>query len=103
MLMLNGEVCGANGNREVKIKFICDSELDNLDVRVEEITEPKTCKYEIKLLTPLVCDQFSMNVYPNLNQTLKSEWDLLYSELHNDIITEKVFKTFFSKTRQVIV
>jgi hypothetical protein len=88
--MLNGEVCGANGNREVKLKFICDADLDELDVKVDEITEPKTCKYEIKLLTPLVCDQFSMNVYPNLNETLKHDWDMLLSQLQNDIITEKV-------------
>lgn len=88
MLMLHGESCGINGDRQVKLKFVCDNG-DDL-IKFESITEPQICKYEILLKTPLVCSQFSLNVYPTLNRTLQHEWDLAYSEYSNQLITEKV-------------
>ena len=101
-LMMNGEACGANESREVKLKFVCDDEsllspsAQHQDmVRVDEITEPKTCRYEIRLKTPLVCEPFSMHVYPQLSSSLKSEWDLIYSEWQADFITEKVQCSYF--------
>ena len=89
MRMLNGEACGADGAREVTLQFVCDQNAE-LDVKIGEISEPKTCKYNIKLNTSLICEKYSMNVYAHLSSDLKHEWDLVYSELQAGLVTEKV-------------
>lgn len=95
--MLNGDECGTNGARQAKIYFICNQ--NDTKTLVEEITEPLVCKYEIKIKTHLVCEKnynlFTMNVYAFLNETLKAEWNQLFTQFKNKFITEKVLKKFF--------
>ena len=107
--MLNGDDCGANGNRETKVIFKCNLQKTGNKTEVESVSEPKTCKYEVVLKSNLVCnvadfeneymseDEFEetlqilpMNVYPHLNETLQKNWDQVYTDFKNKIITEKV-------------
>lgn len=87
--MLNGDDCGSNGPRQAKIFLECNS--NSSETEISEIKEPDTCKYEISLRTPIVCEYNSnaLKVYPYLNETLKSEWDHVYTEFKNNLITEK--------------
>ena len=57
---------------------------------ISEITEPKTCNYKVIFKTPLVCHRNSMLVYPHLNETFQIEWDNIYTEFQNQVVTEKV-------------
>lgn len=95
--MKNGDECGSSGLRQSNIQFSCNSKL--LETQVETVSEPTTCNYVIVLSTPLACESsdptdqelsYSMNVYPSLNESLRVEWDRVYSEFTNGIITEKV-------------
>lgn len=90
MVMLNGDECGSSGSRRSQIYFKCDPQLNKTEVN--EVSEPKTCSYKIVLSSSLVCETQtnSMHVYPHLDERLKSEWDLVYSEFTNGFITEKV-------------
>ena len=94
MLMANGDGCGSHGNRRTKIKLICNNDTSNFNHTLGDISEPATCNYEIKLITPLACESYengwTMNVYPYLNENLKSQWDLAYSQFQNNLISEKV-------------
>lgn len=98
--MLNGDECGSNGNRQTLIKFECNQ--NETKTEIDKVSEPSTCKYEVILKTYLACnktvgseDEMSMNVYPYLNTSLKSEWDNAYSDFVNNLITEKVSFTKF--------
>ncbi|CAF0873191.1 unnamed protein product [Brachionus calyciflorus] len=93
LLMLNGDDCGKQGARQAKIYFECNqSEINN---QISEISEPSTCKYEIKFKTSLVCEQnydtFTWNVYAYLNDSLKLEWNHLFTNLKDGLITEKMY------------
>lgn len=109
--MLNGDDCGANGNRQTKVIFKCNLQKIGNKTEVESVSEPKTCKYEVVLKTNLVCNMtdfenynmneeeleatsqiLPMNVYPHLNANLQKDWDQVLSEFKNNIITEKVKK-----------
>ena len=109
--MLNGDDCGANGNRQTKVIFKCNLQKIGNKTEVESVSEPKTCKYEVVLKTNLVCNIsdfenydmneeelketsqiLPMNVYPHLNANLQKDWDQVLSEFKNNIITEKVKK-----------
>lgn len=95
--MKNGDECGSSGSRQSSIQFSCNSELQ--ETQVETVSEPTTCNYVIVLSTPLACESldstdqeisYSMNVYPSLNESLRADWDRVYSEFKSGIITEKV-------------
>ena len=107
--MLNGDDCGANGNRQTKVIFKCNLQKIGNKTEVESVSEPKTCKYEVVLKTNLVCNIsdfenydmneeelketsqiLPMNVYPHLNVNLQKDWNQALSEFKNNIITEKV-------------
>ena len=89
--MLNGDECGSHGHRKTDINFICNKSSNSV---IKNITEPETCSYEVNLETPLACEDLSlgytMHVYPVLSTDLKSEWNSIYSDFKNGIITEKV-------------
>jgi hypothetical protein len=96
MLMSNGDDCGSHGSRRTKIKLTCNNDTTNFNHTLGDITEPATCNYEIKLITPLACESiengWTMNVYPCLNESLKSEWDMVYSQFSKNLISEKVIQ-----------
>ena len=117
--MLNGDDCGANGNRQTKVIFKCNIQKSGNKTEVESVSEPKTCKYEVVLKTNLVCNLtdfenfymndeeleetlqiLPMNVYPHLNESLQRDWDQAISELKNNIITEKVNRIKSSAIRR---
>lgn len=83
--MKNGDDCGTNGKRQAKILFECGN-----STQIAKIIEPSTCSYEIYLQTELVCDNRSMLIYPNLNDSLRNVWNLLYTEYSNGLILKKV-------------
>jgi hypothetical protein len=102
--------------RETKIELVCKftSNETVLNQNVEEIgederteivdvSEPSTCKYEIKLNTRLVCkneaydgeELLKVNLY--MNESLSSQMNSIRLEFLKGIITEKVnlnFKIF---------
>lgn len=92
--MENGDDCGPIGSRRTRILFKCDR--NSTKTEIEQAAEPSTCNYEITLSTSVICSddddvtESTMNVYPHLNATLKTEWDMIFSDLKNDLITEKV-------------
>ncbi len=98
MIMLNGDECGSHGRRRTEVKFQCNSVNDT--TCISEISEPSTCNYVIVLTTPLACENiengWSMQVYPYLNESLKAEWDLFFTQFQNKLISEKVFFCLFS-------
>lgn len=104
MVMLNGDECGSIGNRRANVFFTCNPTLNKTEI--VEVNEPETCTYKIVLASPLVCESStsdtelytnSMHVYPCLEPTLKSQWDRVYSELIDGLITEKVPAIYFKE------
>ena len=102
--MLNGDDCGANGNRQTKVIFKCNLQKIGNKTEVESVSEPKTCKYEVVLKTNLVCNMtdfenynmneeeleetsqiLPMNVYPHLNVNLQKDWDQALSEFKKEL------------------
>ena len=59
---------------------------------IGKVSEPSTCHYELKLLTPLVCHPHAMLVYPTLSEELRHEWNVIETRLKNEEITVKVKK-----------
>ena len=102
MLFANGDDCGQNGNRQTRLKFKCNKSNDKTEI--VSTREPKTCSYEIQMQTPLVCSdkiladdahvsgQDMMNVYPYLNGTHRNEWDSLFTQLEQKMITPKMYE-----------
>lgn len=84
--MQNGDDCGGSDKkRNAKLYLRCGNKTEVLSAN-----EPRMCDYEIELSTPLVCNNKSLLVYPSLNESLRQEWDIIYSDFKNEIITEKV-------------
>ena len=84
--MQNGDDCGGSEKkRSTKLFLKCANKTEVLSAN-----EPRMCEYEIVLNTPLVCNDKAMLVYPSLNETFRREWDFIYSDFKNEIITEKV-------------
>jgi len=94
MRMLMGEQCGANP-RQAEIILRCGETHE-----IANVTEPQHCEYAITFLTPLVCHDHSLLVYPTLEQSLRTRWDQLKSELLSDEITEKGYKVALNKIFQ---
>ena len=109
LLMKNGDDCGTHGNRETKVIFECNRLKNSNKTEIDSVSETRTCKYEVVLKTNLVCNQTNlemdyieydeedkdeeilpMNVYPHLNSTLQDQWDIVYTDFVNKLITEKV-------------
>ena len=93
--MLNGDDCGSL-SRKCKVFFDCNSENDSTEI--VDVSEPTTCLYEIHMRSPLACEKldedYTMKVYPILKQELQLQWDLVFSQFKNGLITEKVRFTF---------
>lgn len=94
MMMYEGEPCGQLF-RSVKIVFKCGS-VNN----IEKVSEPDTCKYLMEFTTPLVCHNNSMLVYPNMNESLREEWDYLEGQFCNEELTLKGYKRQLDKIFQ---
>jgi hypothetical protein len=104
MVFKNGDDCGNNhGNRRTKLKFKCNKQ--NRKSEIVSTQEIKVCEYEITIQTPLVCSnetisvngqaavsaQTMMHVYPYLNESLKAEWDQLFTSLKFERITQEIY------------
>ena len=56
VLYTDGDLCATNdykGPRETTVKFACDPTVTTL--RIADITEPRTCRYELTAITSAVC------------------------------------------------
>ena len=62
--------------------------------RLKDVKEPQKCNYEGIMETPLVCGNNSLIVYPRLSSKLRKQWDVIQTEKHFGIITEKVANIF---------
>jgi len=65
--------------------FECGRENDILNV-----TEYKTCRYQMAFSTPHSCPPHAMLVYPTLSTELREAWDILEGQYQNQEITTKV-------------
>ena len=83
MSMKNGDDCG-DSNREVQVAFTCGN-VNNLT----SVTEPSQCRYHMVFVTPLVCHEHSMLVYPTLSEKLRFEWDEIEQDFYDGITTKK--------------
>ena len=90
MVMKNGDDCGKL-NREVEISFVCGT-VNNLT----SVSEPSQCRYQMVFVTPLVCHEDAMLVYPTLNKTLRLEWDEIEQNYYNNFTTEKGYKYYLA-------
>lgn len=93
MLMPNGDDCGSHGSRMTKLFLVCNH--DSEVTKVIHTSEPSTCKYEVKLSTPLACEneqthEQTLLVYPYLSKSMQDQWDRTLTEFKNNLITEKV-------------
>lgn len=86
MIYAKGDQCG-NTDRSAKVMFQCGSE--NLLLNV---TEPTKCQYHAIFMTPFVCHQDAMLVYPRLPPHLRHKWDLLETDLSLGYITVKGYQ-----------
>ncbi|XP_067670742.1 N-acetylglucosamine-1-phosphotransferase subunit gamma-like [Haliotis asinina] len=86
MIMREGDACG-DIFRSVKVFFKCSNHS-----QVTTVSEPHTCQYHMDFLTPLVCHNHSMLVYPTLAQELREEWDRVEGELVREEITQQGYK-----------
>ena len=48
---------------------------------LESVAEPSTCRYELRLRTPLVCHPASLLVYPTLSVRHQAAWDRMEADL----------------------
>ncbi|KAL3877535.1 hypothetical protein ACJMK2_035232 [Sinanodonta woodiana] len=83
MVMGEGDNCGKI-QRSVRVIFECASKHE-----IKNITEPKTCNYQLVFLTPYVCHKHAMLVYPTLSEELQTEWNVLEGQLQQNLITDK--------------
>ncbi|XP_038064599.1 N-acetylglucosamine-1-phosphotransferase subunit gamma-like [Patiria miniata] len=81
MLMKEGDACMSK-NRKVTVSLRCGA-LNS----IANVSEPSTCEYSMVFITPLVCHQHSLLVYPTLSESLRSRWDEIEGELFNEEIT----------------
>ncbi|XP_071108012.1 N-acetylglucosamine-1-phosphotransferase subunit gamma-like isoform X1 [Haliotis cracherodii] len=86
MVMREGDACGEIF-RSVKVFFRCSNHS-----HVTKVSEPHTCQYHMDFLTPLVCHNHSMLVYPTLARELQGEWDRVEGELVREEITQQGYK-----------
>lgn len=69
----------------LQVIFVCGDKHD-----IVNVTEPSTCNYHMRFISPYVCHRDSMLVYPNLSEELQGAWDELEGELHREELTQKV-------------
>lgn len=86
MEMREGEKCG-DIHRTVKVIFVCGDKHD-----IVNVTEPSTCNYHMRFISPYVCHRDSMLVYPTLSEELQGAWDELEGELYREELTQKGYK-----------
>ncbi|XP_064632706.1 N-acetylglucosamine-1-phosphotransferase subunit gamma-like isoform X2 [Lineus longissimus] len=83
MVMREGDTCG-NTFRSVKVILQCGKKHE-----IGAVNEPHTCQYEMIFRSPLVCHNHSTLVYPTLSEDLRTKWDFLETQLHDEEITKK--------------
>lgn len=86
MDMREGEKCG-DIHRTVKVIFVCGDKHD-----IVNVTEPSTCNYHMRFISPYVCHRDSMLVYPTLSGELQGAWDELEGELYREELTQKGYE-----------
>ncbi|XP_059162503.1 N-acetylglucosamine-1-phosphotransferase subunit gamma-like [Physella acuta] len=91
MVMRDGDHCGSIF-RSVKVSFMCGNHS-----QIVNVSEPHTCSYHLVFMTPLVCHNESMLVYPSLSPKLQKEWDQLESDMGRGELTPKGYNKRLSK------
>lgn len=69
----------------LQVIFVCGDKHD-----IVNVTEPSTCNYHMRFISPYVCHRDSMLVYPTLSEELQGAWDELEGELYREELTQKV-------------
>ncbi|XP_041363633.1 N-acetylglucosamine-1-phosphotransferase subunit gamma-like [Gigantopelta aegis] len=91
MLLREGDSCGEKF-RSVRVVFVCGNKSE-----VTNVTESRTCEYELTFRTQLVCHRFAMLVYPVLTADLQDRWNELEGQLDRKEITQKGYKKRLNK------
>lgn len=82
MVMSDGDQCPGNLRRESKIYFKCAK-----SNRLVSVTEPRTCRYDIKFETPLACPLDAFLVYPMLPADAQREWEDIEESFYHEELT----------------
>lgn len=88
---VNGADCRSgdyNGPRETVVRFVCDPSIAATALpRLVSITEPQTCRYEMKVATSAVCGDSrfqSVSTGMTAEENAIEDWFLEINELHGD-------------------
>ncbi|XP_012940578.1 N-acetylglucosamine-1-phosphotransferase subunit gamma isoform X2 [Aplysia californica] len=87
MLMKDGDSCGTDLFRSVKVSFECGNAS-----KIVDVSEPVKCNYHLVFKSPLVCHADAMLVYPTLDPELQEAWDQLEGEAARGELTDKGYK-----------
>ncbi|XP_047473233.1 N-acetylglucosamine-1-phosphotransferase subunit gamma-like [Penaeus chinensis] len=87
MRMVEGSSCGMHNHRTTKVEIVCGVRSELLSV-----SEPEKCRYLAKFMTPEVCGENAMVVYPRLSSELRHQWDALETDRSYGDITEKGYQ-----------
>jgi len=86
MNMEDGDPCGGGGTqfRSTKVMLVCGNRTE-----LDSVAEPSTCRYELRLNTPLVCHPAALLVYPTLGAQHQAGWDRIEADLRSGYITRQ--------------
>lgn len=83
MVYSHGDQCG-DIERSVQVHLKC-----GMAEILTNVSEPSKCFYSATFESRYVCDNDSLLVYPRLKLKLQKQWDQLFTDFHNDEITQK--------------
>jgi len=92
MSYTDGDECGSHPPRQVIVVPRCGS-VESL----AGVSETSTCQYEFTLESPSFCPSDGLRIYPTLSDSLRFEWDQIYTDYQNGIYTKLGYKDLLNK------